>query len=123
MYIYENFIKINIGVIKGVIKVLINSHFMFHQTTYISKVFNVNYLIETYSQQSTVLGRATAAIASFASEQRYPRSIHICSRATPEVQEVNISHDETVADFNSRLLMIMMTCLFRICTSFGKSNP
>jgi len=38
----QNLIKINIGVIKGVIKVLANSSFMFRRATYINQVFNVN---------------------------------------------------------------------------------
>src|SRR6218665_1097275 len=44
--------------------------------------------------------------------QRSKKSPCICLRATPVVQDVKVLHEETVADFNSRLLMIMMACLF-----------
>jgi len=41
-----------------------------------------------------------------------PRNLHICSRASPEVQEVTVLHDATVADIHSRFLSTMVTVCF-----------
>ena len=60
-------------------------------------------------------------------QNKDPRNLHTMymfeTHSRSARSSLKVLHEETVADFNSRLLMIIMTCLFHVCTSFGKSNP
>ena len=115
--------------VKGVIKVLMNSRFMFRHATYINQVFNVN-----YQQFNCHLHRIVSKTHNCAVPlqqllpplllNKDPRNIHICSRATPEVQEVKVLHDATGADFNYRLLMGVRTIRRRTIRrgQFGADN-
>jgi len=84
----------------------------------------INSFAATYSQQNTVLCCAISVIiASFATEQRSKKSPFMqctCSRATPEVQGVKVLHEETVADFNSRFLIIIIITIRLVDKNEGR---